>query len=113
MTGLTTRQREILDFLRSHIITKGRPPTIRAIASHFGHKSTNATCDHLAALERKGFIAKDPHVACGITVFETEAAQDHTSVDMNAILTALDAQPMSATARGLFEQFRTEVAQGT
>jgi repressor LexA len=56
---LTDRQSEILDYLRSEIDTRGLPPTIREIGEAFGIRSTKGVEDHLAALERKGFIRRE------------------------------------------------------
>lgn len=56
---LTTRQTEILDYLRSEIDRRGLPPTIREIGDEFGIRSTKGVEDHLAALERKGFIRRE------------------------------------------------------
>jgi repressor LexA len=56
---LTTRQREVLDFVR-HFMTKvGYPPTVREIGSHFGFVP-RSVFDHLKALERKGYLRRDP-----------------------------------------------------
>ncbi len=56
---LTARQSEILDYLRDEIDGKGLPPTIREIGGAFGIRSTKGVEDHLAALERKGFIRRE------------------------------------------------------
>ena len=37
----------------------GRPPTMREIAEHYGFRSPRAVSDHLAVLERKGWIERD------------------------------------------------------
>lgn len=42
---------------------KGYAPTIRELGAMFGHKSTNATNDLLAALERKRLVLRDAKVA--------------------------------------------------
>jgi repressor LexA len=55
MKGLTTRQREVFDFIRSFIHTKRYPPTIREIALNFGF-SVKGSYDHVKALQKKGFI---------------------------------------------------------
>lgn len=55
---LTDRQREVYDFLVSFWRTRGYPPSIREVASHFEFKSTRAVVDHLGALERKGWIIR-------------------------------------------------------
>jgi repressor LexA len=58
-TGLTERQREILDFISDSIRKRGYPPTLREIGSHFGIKSTNGVNDHLRALEKKGYLHRE------------------------------------------------------
>lgn len=55
MKGLTARQREVFDFIRSFIRTKRYPPTIREIALNFGF-SVKGSFDHVKALQKKGFI---------------------------------------------------------
>ena len=56
---LTRRQSDILDYLRDEIEHRGLPPTIREIGERFGIRSTKGVEDHLAALERKGFIERE------------------------------------------------------
>jgi repressor LexA len=55
MKGLTARQREVFDFIRSFIHTKRYPPTIREIADNFRF-SVKGSYDHVKALQKKGFI---------------------------------------------------------
>lgn len=55
---LTDRQRQILDFIRECISANGVPPTIREIAANFGMKSPRAVSEHLAAIERKGYLRR-------------------------------------------------------
>lgn len=56
---LTQRQRDILEFISSSIARRGYPPTLREIGEHFGIRSTNGVSDHLKALEKKGFLARE------------------------------------------------------
>jgi repressor LexA len=56
---LTPRQSDILDYLKSEVDSRGLPPTIREIGEAFGIRSTKGVEDHLAALERKGFIRRE------------------------------------------------------
>jgi len=65
---LTQRQKEILEFIISHIEQYGYPPSIPEIQEKFSFKSPNAVSDHLEALERKGYIARRPHKSRGIEV---------------------------------------------
>jgi repressor LexA len=60
MHGLTDRQREVLRFVAQQIEECGYPPTIREIGEALEIRSTNGVNDHLKALERKGFLTRDP-----------------------------------------------------
>ena len=60
MTDLTSRQRQILDFVQSAKLSAEASPTLREIAAHFGFKSCRAAADHLDALKRKGFLQSEP-----------------------------------------------------
>jgi len=60
MTGLTDRQLEVLRFIAREIEDRGYPPTIREIGEALDIRSTNGVNDHLKALERKGYLARDP-----------------------------------------------------
>jgi len=59
MQGLTKRQEQTLDFIRSSIRERGYPPTLREIGEHMGIRSTNGVNDHLRALERKGYLRRE------------------------------------------------------
>ncbi|HMP01367.1 MAG TPA: repressor LexA, partial [Gemmatales bacterium] len=56
---LTERQREIYDFIREKISTRGYGPTVREIGAAFGIKSPNGVMCHLKALQRKGIIHRE------------------------------------------------------
>lgn len=60
MKELTTRQEEILEFIRQHFYEQSCWPSIREIQRHFDFKSTNAVMGHLRALEKKGCISRVP-----------------------------------------------------
>lgn len=65
---ITEVQRKILDFLLDHKIDKGMPPTLAEIAQKFGYKNRATVQQHLGALEKKGFIKKNPKLARGIEI---------------------------------------------
>ena len=65
---LTPRQAEILDYLRAAIEGRGMPPTIREIGQEFGIRSTKGVEDHLAALERKGYIRRERNKSRAIEI---------------------------------------------
>ncbi|OPY74571.1 MAG: LexA repressor [Syntrophorhabdus sp. PtaU1.Bin058] len=56
---LTKRQSEILNFIQGRSFAGGYPPTFREIASHFNIRSVRTVSDHIAALERKGYVKRD------------------------------------------------------
>jgi len=60
MKGLTTRQRQILDFIRESIRQTGYPPTVREICVGLRLSAPSTVHAHLANLERLGFIKRDP-----------------------------------------------------
>lgn len=74
MRGLTTRQAEILAYVRESITERGYPPSMREIGERFGIKSTHGVKDHLDALERKGVIVRDGARARGIRVIQADDA---------------------------------------
>jgi repressor LexA len=54
---LTSRQREVLEFIRLFGERHGVPPTVREIGERFGF-TARAAFDHLRALERKGVLER-------------------------------------------------------
>lgn len=55
---LTARQQEVLDFIKANMAMYS--PTCRQIAAAIGAKSPHAATVHLDALEKKGFITREP-----------------------------------------------------
>lgn len=59
--GLTMRQRRILDVIRSSVDQRGYPPTLREIGEIVSLTSPSSVAHQLRALERKGFLRRDPN----------------------------------------------------
>ena len=59
MRELTSRQREVLSFMRSFQTKHGVPPTVRELGERF-RITPRAAFDHLRALERKGELQRRP-----------------------------------------------------
>ena len=57
---LTAKQEEILNFMKSEILNKGYPPSVREICAAVNLKSTSSVHSHLSSLEEKGYIHRDP-----------------------------------------------------
>jgi repressor LexA len=73
MQGLTKRQEQTLDFIRSSIEDRGYPPTLREIGTHMGIRSTNGVNDHLRALERKGYLRREDMKSRALKLVEDAA----------------------------------------
>lgn len=56
MHKLTTRQEQILEYIKDYLQETGFPPTRSEIAQEMGFRSPNAAEEHLRALARKGAI---------------------------------------------------------
>jgi repressor LexA len=56
---LTDRQEMVLKYIETSISQRGYPPTLREIGNFMGIRSTNGVNDHLRALERKGYLARE------------------------------------------------------
>jgi repressor LexA len=56
--ALTSRQKEILEYMESFTQELGYPPTVREICKATGLRSPRSVSQHLQALERKGWIAR-------------------------------------------------------
>ena len=58
---LTAKQAALLLFIDQHVKDKGYPPSLREMAERFRWKAlTNAPNEHLAALVKKGYLARGP-----------------------------------------------------
>jgi len=64
--SLTSRQREIYEFLKEKITKRGYGPTVREIGAQFGIRSPNGVMCHLKALEKKGLISRESHMSRAI-----------------------------------------------
>jgi repressor LexA len=63
---LTAIQKSILDYLIDQIKGKGIPPTLADLAKHFGYRNRATVQQHLQAIEKKGYIKKNPKLSLGI-----------------------------------------------
>jgi repressor LexA len=66
LDSLTSRQREVYDFIREKIRTRGYGPTVREIGTNFKISSPNGVMCHLKALEKKGLINREPNMSRAI-----------------------------------------------
>ena len=57
---ITKKQTEILEYIKTQILNKGYPPSVRDICQAVDLKSTSSVHAHLETLEKNGYIRRDP-----------------------------------------------------
>ena len=72
--GLTARQRRVLEVIRNSVDRRGYPPSMREIGQAVGLASPSSVSHQLAALERKGFLRRDPNRPRALEIVSPEAA---------------------------------------
>ncbi|MEW2356484.1 transcriptional repressor LexA [Spirillospora sp. NPDC029432] len=60
-SGLTQRQRMVLEVIRDSVQRRGYPPSMREIGEAVGLTSTSSVSHQLRALQRKGYLRRDPN----------------------------------------------------
>lgn len=60
MKDLTERQKDIFQFIKRNVNDKGYPPSVREIGNAVGLQSSSTVHGHLAKLQSKGYIKRDP-----------------------------------------------------
>jgi repressor LexA len=92
---LTRRQREIYDFIRDKIESRGYGPTVREIGQGFDIKSPNGVMCHLKALEKKGLIKRQEFSARAIQLMD----RPRRSVGLPLLGTVAAGTPTEAVAQ--------------
>ncbi len=91
---LTPRQREIYTFIRSKIQGRGYGPTVREIGLEFDIKSPNGVMCHLKALQKKGFIHREPNMSRAIQMLDEPTGAQPSRLKLVGRIAA--GQPMEA-----------------
>jgi len=73
--GLTVRQRRVLEVIRNWVDRRGYPPSLREIGEAVGLTSPSSVAHQLAALERKGYLRKDPNRPRALEVLSPDTAE--------------------------------------
>ena len=85
MKQITERQQEVLDFISSFTKSNNYPPTVREIGEHF-RISLRAVQDHIAALQKKGFLSQTQKRARSLTVISGANSEPQTFVSKVPLL---------------------------
>jgi len=76
--GLTARQRLVLETIRSAVEQRGYPPSMREIGQAVGLTSPSSVKHQLTALERKGYLRRDPNRPRAIEVMHPDDSRTIT-----------------------------------
>ena len=69
---ISTKQQEILDYLKTQVLSKGYPPSVREICEAVRLKSTSSVHSHLETLEKNGYIRRDSTKPRAIEIVDDE-----------------------------------------
>jgi repressor LexA len=75
-SALTPRQRKVLEVIRDWVERFGYPPSVREIGDAVGLTSTSSVHHQLRALERKGYLRRDPNRTRAVDVRGPEEAAE-------------------------------------
>ena len=79
---ISKRQQAILAFIKEEVRSKGYPPSVREIGEAVGLASSSTVHGHLARLESKGLIRRDPTKPRAIEVLD----QDDLVVSKSSVI---------------------------
>lgn len=79
-SGLTHRQQAVLAHIRRTVAERGYPPSVREICDAVGLSSPSTVHSHLTALEKAGFIRRDPTKPRAIEVLDGTSRADDDRV---------------------------------
>ncbi|KON88892.1 transcriptional repressor LexA [Bacillus sp. CMF12] len=72
MVKLSKRQQDILEFIKEEVKLRGYPPSVREIGEAVGLASSSTVHGHLARLESKGLIRRDPTKPRAIEILDLD-----------------------------------------
>ena len=98
--GLTTRQRRVLEVIRNSVDRRGYPPSLREIGEAVGLTSPSSVSHQLSALERKGYLRKDPNRPRAIEVVSPDTAREGRGYRGSAGAASTGATGVQGTAGG-------------
>ncbi|WP_052256565.1 transcriptional repressor LexA [Salinicoccus sp. YB14-2] len=72
MKEISDRQKQIYQFIKRTVQEKGYPPSVREIGNAVGLQSSSTVHGHLAKLQDKGYIKRDPTKPRAIEIVQAE-----------------------------------------
>lgn len=95
---ISSKQLEILEYMKQEILSKGYPPSVREICSAVKLSSTSSVHAHLEKLEKNGYIRRDPaKPRCIEIVDDTFQLSRREMAQIPVVGTVAAGQPILAT----------------
>lgn len=107
MVDITSRQKQVLEFITLYIENNGYPPSLREIAASLKINGTGGVLGHLEALERKGYLKKDAGSSRGIVL--TSHFSQSVSLPIVGTVRAGQLHPAIEDVQGYFAVDRGQV----
>jgi repressor LexA len=85
-SGLTARQRMMLDAIRESVQKKGYPPSVRELGELVGLASPSSVAHQLRQLEKRGFIRRDAKLGRAIDIRMPDVPGLGGSLDDDAVI---------------------------
>lgn len=94
---ISTKQKEILEYIKDEILKRGYPPAVREICEAVNLKSTSSVHSHLETLEKNGYIRRDPTKPRAIEIMDDSFQSVRTEMASIPIIgTVAAGQPILA-----------------
>ncbi len=94
---ITSKQTEILEYIKKEILERGYPPAVREICEAVHLKSTSSVHSHLETLEKNGYIRRDPTKPRAIEIMDDSfQLVRHEMASIPIIGTVAAGQPLLA-----------------
>jgi repressor LexA len=96
VNSLSTKQNQILSYIKENLRAKGYPPSVREIGEAVGLSSSSTVHTHLTKLESLGYIKRDPTKPRAIDVLDEAQWRQKTVIPVPLIGMVTAGQPILA-----------------
>lgn len=96
---LTSRQSNILDFIRDRLEHAGQAPTLEEIGQAMGLPNVSAVLKHVRSLEAKGRLLIEPNRPRGIRLVTSASALDADTMELPLLGRIAAGEPMFSPSR--------------
>ncbi|MEO7051477.1 MAG: transcriptional repressor LexA, partial [Rhodanobacter sp.] len=96
---LTSRQSNILEFIRARVARAGQAPTLEEIGQAMGLPNVSAVLKHVRSLEAKGRLLIEPNRSRGIRLVDTADALEADTLELPLVGRIAAGEPLFSEAR--------------